>query len=100
MNNLIYRDSYITIFNDEEKCLVVFLNDRGQTKVINYDDNMYSYMDDIDAYDTLIRHATDDEQEQQKYLGKFIKYLAREVAKCNEEIDYEYLKERGYKWVY
>ena len=97
---LMYRDFYISLFNDEQKCLAVFVNDRGLTKVVNWDDNFYSYLDDIDAYNTLIKHATDDDEEQQQYLGKFIKYLARELAKGEQEIDYEYLKERGYKWVY
>lgn len=96
---LLYRDFYITLFNDNQKYLAVFVNDRGLTKVINYDDNFYSYIDDIEAYDTLIKHATDDEQEQQKYLGKFIKYIARELRKGDTQIDYDDLKERGYVWL-
>lgn len=91
---MVYRDTYITLFNDEEKCLAVFVNDRGQTKVINYDDNFYSVEDDILAYDELIRHATSDEKEQQEYLHKFIDFVRSFVG---DKLNTEFLRDRGIK---
>ena len=93
---LIYRDSYISIFNDDEKYLAIFVNDRGQAKVLNYDDNFYSIEEDIIVYNELIKHATSDLQEQQEYLGKFIKYVKREVKKSNAELNIDYLEHYGF----
>lgn len=91
---MVYRDTFITLFNDEEKCLAVFVNDRGQTKVINYDDNFYSVEDDILAYDELIKHATSDKQEQQEYLHKFIDFIRGLVG---NDLNTEFLEARGIK---
>ena len=38
---LIYRDPFITMFHDDEKYMVVFVNDRGECAALSYDDNFY-----------------------------------------------------------
>ena len=47
INTIIWEDDFITIFCDRNKCLLVFINDRGNSKVLSFDDNFYSIEDDI-----------------------------------------------------
>lgn len=89
-NALIYRDAYISVFFDDKKLLAIFVNDRGQTKVLNVDDNFYCVEDNIVAYKELIEHTADDE-EQTNFLGTFINYTIDEVRKGGQDLNYEYL---------
>ena len=82
-----YRDTYISVFFDSEKLFVIFVNDRGHTKVLNIDDNFYCVEENILAYKDLIEDATDNVEEQRDYLGTFINY----VMKHESDLDFEYL---------
>lgn len=98
INTLTYRDDYITIFCDTEKCLLVFLNDRGDTKVLNFDDNFYSIEEDILAYDELIKKTYLPSEEQKEYLGKFVKYCEEQVKGSGYELNHDYLDHYGIKY--
>ena len=90
---LLFKDTFITLFNDSDKCMVVFLTDNGQTKAINYDDNFFYVECLIDTYHEMIiksfkgwrnRALTKcDKEEIKAHLKKFIKFLKRQ-----NEIDY------------
>lgn len=95
-DTLLYRDSYISLFFDDEKYLAIFVNDRGQTKVLNIDDNFYCVEEDIIAYSELIKHATDDENEQKEYLKAFINYTKSELEKGKQELNIDYLEHYGF----
>lgn len=97
LDTIVYVDSYITILCDYDKCLIIFVNHYGQTQVLNFDDNFYSIEENILAYNDLIKKATDDEQEQQEFLGNFIKFCENEMKECNEELNYEYLEHNDIK---
>ena len=91
---LLYKDTFITLFNDDEKCLVVFLTDNGHAKAINYDDNFYYVEYLIDTYLEMIiksfkgwRNKTLDKgdwQEITQQLKKFVRYLKKheEIENC------------------
>jgi len=89
-----YKDFYITIFNDDDKLALVFLNDIGDTQSINYDDNMFYIEYLIDTYLEMItksfkgwrdKELTDsDKKEIKTHLQKYVNHLKRHT-----EIDYE-----------
>lgn len=96
---LIYEDYYVSVFNDWNKCMVVFVSDEGMCKAISYDSNFYSPEEDILAYVELINHSFRGIQSEEKdfYINKFIKHVERELAKGNEELNWEYLEHCGIK---
>ena len=89
---LVYSDIYITQFVDTEKCLTIFVNDRGQTQVINVDSNFYSAEDNVVAYYMLIKHATDDADEQKEFLGRYLAFVESEIKDTDTQISYDYLR--------
>lgn len=94
-NALIYRDAYISVFFDDAKLLAIFVNDRGQTKVLNIDDNFYCVEEDIIAYKELLEHTYADDEERVNYLGTFINYTIEAVKKGGQDLNYEYLWHAG-----
>ena len=95
INTLVWRDDFITIFCDYEKCLIVFINDRGDSKVLSFDDNFYSIEDNILAYDELIKKTYLPIEEQKKYLGEFYHYCEEECKQGGYELNNEYLDHYG-----
>lgn len=95
INTLIWEDDFITIFCDRNKCLLVFINDRGNSKVLSFDDNFYSIEDNILAYDELIKKTYLPIEEQKQYLGEFVKYCEDEIKGSGYELNYEYLDHYG-----
>lgn len=96
-----YRDSFITIFNDDEKMIVVFLNDNGTTKAIGYDSNFFYEELLLDTYLEMIelsfkgwknKQLTDSDYEEIKeHLGKYYKHLIRfaddlDLSLANEQV--------------
>lgn len=95
INTLVWRDDFITIFCDYEKCLIVFVNDRGDSKVLSFDDNFYTIEDNIVAYDELIKKTYLPIDEQKTYLGEFVRYCEDEIKGSGYELNFEYLKHCG-----
>ena len=95
-DTLLYRDYYVSLFNDDEKCLLVFVSENGKTKVLSYDDNFYSIEDNIIAYYEVLKEATQDDEEIKDYLGAFIDYIKSEMKNYNEELNIDYLEHYGF----
>lgn len=95
IDTLIWEDDFITIFCDQNKCLLVFINDRGDSKVLSFDDNFYSIEDNILAYDELIKKTYLPIEEQKKYLGEFYRYCEEECKQSGCELNNEYLDHYG-----
>ena len=95
-----YKDCCITIFNDDEKCLIVFVTDNGKSKVINYDDNFFYVEELLDTYLEMIELSfrgwqskeltTSDYDEIKTYLKKYFRHLKRQGA----DIDLEQANEQ------
>lgn len=98
INTLVWRDDFITIFCDYEKCLIVFVNDRGDSKTLSFDDNFYSIEENILVYDELIKKTYLPIDEQKQYLGEFVKYCEEEIKGSGYELNYEYLDHYGIKY--
>lgn len=89
-----YKDTFITIFNDDDKCFLVFITDTGKSKVISYDDNFFYVEYLLDIYLEMIeasfkgwkhkRLTQNDYEEIKACLGKYYKHLKRQC-----EIDLE-----------
>lgn len=96
---LVYEDFYVTVFNDYEKCMVVFVSDEGMCKALSYDSNFYSPEEDIITYVELINHSFRGQQSEEKdhFINKFVKYVERELAKADEELNWEYLERYNIK---
>lgn len=94
---LLYEDFYVSLFNDVDKTLSVYVSRGGHTRVINYDYWYYTYMEDIEAYNALIQMETDSDEERQEYLGNFIKWLEKQLGD-GDVIDYDELKEKGFRF--
>lgn len=98
--HLLWRDPCVSVFGDEDKVLAVYVNDKGKTRVINYDDNFYSIYEDIRAYNELLLDSLEvdgvlrdcDKEDYQKMVDDFI---YDQLVKEGVEIDYDYLKELG-----
>lgn len=95
ITTLVWEDDFITIFCDQNKCLIVFINDRGDSKVLSFDDNFYSIEENILAYDELIKKTYLPIEEQKTYLGKFYRYCEEECKQGGYELDNEYLNHYG-----
>lgn len=108
MNNegLVYRDVFVSVFIDSEKYLVVYVNDKGNTRVVNYDDNFYSVEDDIIAYDEMLRDSLKDDttndvrevdkEDYLRLLSDYIKSVEKELETSDlEGLNWEYLESRG-----
>ena len=82
-----YKDYAITIFNDDDKLMLVFVNDRGNAKVVSYDDNMFYIEYLLDTYLEMIendflgwrnKHLTDkDYEEIQPLLKRYYRHVKR-----------------------
>ena len=96
-----YRDDFITIFNDDEKCLLVFITDNGKSKVINYDDNFFYVEILLDTYLEMIEASfkgwknkdlnESDYAEIKEQLGNYYKHLIRyaddlDLELANEQV--------------
>ena len=96
-----YSDCFITIFNDVEKATLVFLNDNGNTKAINYDDNFFYVERLLDTYLEMIELSfkgwknkdlnENDYQEIKEHLGNYYKHLIRyaddlDLSLANEQV--------------
>ena len=57
LGGLQYRDTFISMFDDSEKALTIMVNDKGKTKVINYDDNFFYIESLLDTYLELIEDS-------------------------------------------
>ena len=95
-------DYCVSCFVDFNKCLLVFVNDRSETKVINFDSNFYSVEDNIIAYELLLRHSLgikgrpkeDERKEYERYLRAYVRHIKRQIPK-DEELNIEYLEHSG-----
>lgn len=98
--HLIWRDECVSVLYDEYRAMSVYLNAKGDTKVVNYDDNFYSIYEDIEAYEYMLAFyfdkeglvSEDDRPDYQRYLDDFI---YDQIIKEGIELDFDYLKERG-----
>ena len=86
-----WRDFFVTIWCDTEKCYSVYLNDKGLTKTINIDSNFYSPEDDIIAYKEMIDTSSAQGKDKSKFLKRFIDY----VKSMGHDLNVEYLKKQG-----
>ena len=105
-DSLVYRDIFVSVFVDSEKCLVIYVNDKGNTRVVNYDDNFYSVEEDIVAYDEMLRDSLKDDttndirevdrEDYLRLLGNYIKSVEKELETSDcEGLNWEYLESRG-----
>ena len=92
-NHLIWRDACISVFADEDKCCVVFINDKRQSKVLCYDDNFYTFYDSIETYCELLFDSL--EKKDEEYQEMVDEFIYDQLVKDGCDIDFEYLKERG-----
>ena len=89
-NTIEYRDTFLTVFNDDEKMLVIFVTDTGHTKAVNYDDNFFYVEYLIETYLEMIlvsfAHWGIEERKEEikKHVKKFLKHMERKT-----EIDRE-----------
>ena len=95
-----YKDCCITLFNDDDKCMVVFLTDNGHTKAISYDDNFFYVEYVMDTYVEMFeksfmgwnqrRLTNDDYDEMQEFVRRFYRHIKRQcgdgfnIENCNE----------------
>lgn len=96
-----YRDTFVTLFHDEEKMALVFLNDRGKTKSISYDDNFFYVESLVEEYYEMLLDSfqhwrtkelcDDDLDEMRIYLSGFYLWLNKEQQE--EPLDFEVLSE-------
>lgn len=89
-----YSDTFVTVFNDLDKMFVLFVNDKGHTKVVNVDSNFFYVESLVETYYDMLFDSfcnwgiEDSKKERKEYVKKFIKHLER---KC--EIDPEVFSE-------
>lgn len=96
-----YRDCNVSVFHDDEKCLMLFVNDLGQSKAICYDSNFFYVEELLDAYFEAIEQSfkgwknkelsDDDYDEIKGYLRKYYKHLKRQcddidLSQANENV--------------
>lgn len=91
-----YKDYVITIFNDCDKCMVVFLTDNGYTKAIDYDSNFFYVEYLIDTYYEMAvksfkgwRNKDLDLEDLKEIKGLMKKFVAHLKRQC--EIDMSYV---------
>ncbi len=95
-----WKDCCVTLFNDDDKCMVVFLTDNGHTKAINYDDNFFYVESVLDAYVEMleksfmgwnVRQLTDDDYDEMKeFTTRFYRHIKRQ---CNGDFNLELCKD-------
>ena len=93
-----WKDYYITIFNSDDFYTLVFLNEKGNTKSVCYEDNFFYVECSIDTYLYMVedtfksyKHAEldeDDYNEISDYLKRYYKHVKRQC-----EVDLEALNE-------
>ncbi len=89
-----YADLCVSVFADMDKCLLVFVNDKGTCKVINFDSNFYSVENDIIAYIDLINDSLDNDiKETKPFIVKWLKHLKKQGI---EEVNNDYLETYKY----
>lgn len=66
-----YNDGLIDVRHIQEFCLVVFTNCDGDTKVVSYDDNFFSPIDLVEAYQMVWRADWNMDDEKASYTQKF-----------------------------
>ena len=107
-DSLVYRDIFVSVFVDSEKCLVIYVNDKGNTNVVNFDSNFYSVEDDIIAYDEMLKDSLKDDTTNEirevdredyfRFLGNYIKSVEKELETSDlEGLNWDYLETRGIK---
>lgn len=84
-----YRDYYISVFHDNEKYLMIFVNDEGATQVINYDSNFFTIENLIDAFYNLINESF--RGLQTKELKNSVKRYYKHLLKQGAEIEKDYI---------
>lgn len=89
-----YSDTFVSVINDNEKMLVIFVTDNGQAKVISYDDNFFYVEILIETYLEMLlvsfkRWGFDTHKEEiKKHVKKFLKHMEKRT-----EIDRELFSE-------
>lgn len=93
-DTLIYRDMFVSVFIDTEKCLMIMVNVYMQTKVRNIDSNYACIEDDIADYYELLNRCISGRQ-LTNYLNKFIHFVCRQNNTRFKELNKNYLQTRG-----
>ena len=107
-DSLVYQDICVSVFVDNNKCLIIFVNDKGNTRVVNFDSNFYSVEDNIIAYEEMLRDSLLDDttndirevdrEDYSKLLKDYIKSVEKELETSDlEGLNWEYLESRGIK---
>ena len=99
-DTLVWQDQFVSVFIDSDKCLVIFVNDKSNTKVLNFDSNFYCIEEDILAYEELLRDSLTyggelEEDTYKEFLRDFIKDTEEQVKDTTQEIAWEYLEFYG-----
>lgn len=98
-----YKDYIVSVFVDNDKCLSVFVNDRGETRVINFEDWAVCNEDYVIAYNDLLVDSfkgcrgyisDQDKDEMAGMLQKYFKHIKKQVGN-DYEWDYDYLERYG-----
>ena len=85
-----YSDTFVSIINDYEKMLVIFVTDNGHTKAVNYDDNFFYVESLIETYLEMLLVSFKNwdidthKEEIKKHVKKFLKHMEKKT-----EIDRE-----------
>lgn len=84
-----FKDDTITIFNDDDKLILVFVNDRGNSEVVSYDDNFFYVEYLLDTYLDLLEKSfrgwrnreldQNDYEEIKVYLKRYYRHLKRQT---------------------
>ena len=96
-----YKDTFITVFNDPDKLMLVFLTDSGHTEAVSYDDNFFYVEYLIDIYEEMLEKSlktyklkneldANDYREIKSYVNKYIKHLKKfgdlDLTCCNKQV--------------
>ena len=95
-DTIMYRDWFVSMFNDNQKLLIIFVNDIGDTKVISYDSNFYCIEDNIIAYREVLFKSIEDNEERNEFLKAFIDFVKQEIKDSDDELNIEYLEYNGF----
>ena len=94
-----YTDLFVTIFVDYDKTLLVFVNDTGDTKAVNFDDNFFYVESLIDTYFDMISKSFDKwyggdvekgNKEKRKHLAKYVRHIQKQaridLQQCDDDV--------------
>lgn len=83
-----YSDCFVSIFNSDDKCKLVFVNDKGDTMAVDYDSNFFYVEYLLDTYYSMIIkslksnyykiNGTNDEIKP--YLRKYYRHIKRQCS--------------------